>query len=163
VIRPIKCDQGLRPSKVLWGSGTHSVDLLAHKLELTPGLVGDGSTVDRHDHLLPREVCHILSPRASLKLLALGERALEVMKFLNMVHPLSLCLMGYACFGQATLRSFLKCSPGCHTWRLKLRLAAATYSSSEPSTPLSSSLQLVVTATRRGATFAHFCCLWRLS
>jgi hypothetical protein len=35
--------------------------------------MGDGSTVDRHDRLLPREGCGRFSPRASLGLLALGE------------------------------------------------------------------------------------------
>jgi hypothetical protein len=49
VICLIESDQGLELSEVFWDSWTHRVDCLAHKLELTSGLVGDGSTVNRHD------------------------------------------------------------------------------------------------------------------
>jgi hypothetical protein len=73
MICPIKINRGLGPSKVLLDSRTYSVDFPAHKLELTPGLVGDGSAIYRHDHLLPEKGCRDMSPRASFGLLALGE------------------------------------------------------------------------------------------
>jgi hypothetical protein len=73
VICMIKSDRGLRPSRLLLGSRIHSVDCPARKLELTLGLMGDGSTVDRHDRLFPEEGCGGLSPWLSLMLLALGE------------------------------------------------------------------------------------------
>jgi hypothetical protein len=73
VIRQIKIDRGFGPSQVLWGSRTHSVDCPAHKLELTQGLMGDGSTMDRHDLLFPGKGCGGPFLQVSLRLLALRE------------------------------------------------------------------------------------------
>jgi hypothetical protein len=107
VIHLIKTDQGFGPSQELRGSRTHSVDCLTSKLELTSGLMGDGSAIDQHDHLFPREGCGGLSPGSPSVFLPF-ERAPEVMKFFIMVHSLNLCLTWYAWFGQVTSRSSSK-------------------------------------------------------
>jgi hypothetical protein len=73
VICLIKSDRGFRPSKVLWGCRTHSIDHPARKLELTPRLMGNGPAVDRHHYLFPGEGCGALSPQVSFRLLSLGE------------------------------------------------------------------------------------------
>jgi hypothetical protein len=73
MIRLIKSDQGLRPLKICRGGWTHSVDVLARKLELASDLVGDDPAIDGQDHLLPGEGCRTLTARVSFRLLALGE------------------------------------------------------------------------------------------
>jgi hypothetical protein len=69
----IKSDRGLRPVKVLRGSQTHSINRPACKFELTSGLVGGRSTVDRHDCLFFWERGGRLSHRVSFEFLVLGE------------------------------------------------------------------------------------------
>jgi hypothetical protein len=111
--------------------------------------MGDGSTIDRHDRLLPGEGCHA---RVPFGLLAFGEspRGHEVLH-----HGALLELMFDAVCMVRTdhFEKFLEVSFGYRAWRLESRSMAVTYSSSDPSTSLSSLLQLAATATHWGHRF----------
>jgi hypothetical protein len=61
----------------------------------------------------------------------------EIKKFFLMSQSLSLCLMGYAWFGQPSLRSHLKWSIGGHALCLLLHAAIVTCPTLEPPASLS--------------------------
>jgi hypothetical protein len=58
----------------------------------------------------------------------------ETLKFFIMSQYPSLCLMGYACFGQASLRSLSKWSVGSHAYPLLLHLVVTICATLEPPT-----------------------------
>jgi hypothetical protein len=80
----------------------------------------------------------------------------EVMKLHIMPQSLSLCLTGYAWFGQASPRSLLKWSVGILAERLPLRVVAEVPPMPElPASQPRSSSRLAVVAVPRGRCLHH--------
>jgi hypothetical protein len=126
-------------------------------------------SIDRHDRIFHGKGIMLLRLGSSSGSLSWA-RDPEVMKLFIMPGSLSLCLMGYTWFGQASVRSHSKWSIGGHAWCLPLCVVVATHTMLEPSVFLSSSLSLTATETNLECHFclfllpsAYYLAAWRMT